>query len=175
MQRTRKVVKVLHTVAASGLIGGLGCYMLLLVISTPTEPAAYADLRQSITIISDYVLLPSLALALVTGLFSMVVHTPFQDKGWVWIKAVSGVLMFKGVLTIVSAKADYAAKVSIEIANGEAAPDALQSLLTLEWYTLLAVLAISIANVILGVWRPRVIRLSSPDTLRAANKPVAAE
>ncbi len=175
MQRTRKIVKILHTIAASGLIGGLGCYMVLLTISTPIEPSAYADLRQSIALVSDYVLLPSLALGLVTGLFSMVVHTPFQDKGWVWIKAVSGVLMFKGVLTIVSAKADHAARVSIEIANGEAAPDALQSLLAMEWYTLLAVMAISIANVILGVWRPRVVRLSPPETLRPAETAAPAE
>ena len=53
--------------------------------------------------ISDWVLLPSLAVALVSGLVSMVVHRPFLDKGWVWIKAGLGILMFKGTLTIVSA------------------------------------------------------------------------
>lgn len=168
----RKVMKILHTLAACGLIGGLGCYMILLVAAPQGQatPAAYADLRQSISAISNYVLLPSLAVALVSGLLSMVVHQPFLDKGWVWIKALMGILMFKGVLTIVSAKADYAATVSQRIANGEASADALESMLVLEWYTLLAVMAISAANVVIGVWRPRFMRQSLPETLRATEE-----
>lgn len=156
--RMRKLIKILHTVSACGLIGGVGCYMLLLVIGPQGTPEAYADLRRSIAVISDYVLLPSLAVALVSGLLSMVVHQPFLDKGWVWIKAAMGILMFKGVLTIVSAKADHAAAVSQRIAEGTAPADALDSLLVLEWYTLLAVMVLSLANVVLGIWRPKIMR-----------------
>ncbi|NBC23066.1 MAG: DUF2269 family protein [Gammaproteobacteria bacterium] len=109
---TRMVVKILHTLASAGLIGGLFAYMVLLAAAPQDSAAAYADLRASIAAISNWVLLPSLAVALVTGLASMVVHGPFRDKSWAWIKAALGILMFKGVLTIVSAKADYAATVS---------------------------------------------------------------
>ncbi|MEO1567999.1 MAG: DUF2269 family protein, partial [Pseudomonadota bacterium] len=108
MQTARKTVKILHTVAAAGLIGGLGSYMILLAVGTPSDLGGYASLRQSISAISDYVLLPSLFVGLVSGLLSMVVHPPFLDRGWVWIKALLGILMFKGVLTIVNAKANYA-------------------------------------------------------------------
>ncbi|MEO1241977.1 MAG: DUF2269 family protein [Pseudomonadota bacterium] len=162
-------MKILHTLAACGLIGGLGCYMIMLVAAPQAQstPAAYADLRQSISVISNYVLLPSLALALVSGLLSMAVHQPFLDKGWVWIKALLGILMFKGVLTIVSAKADYAATVALRIANGEAPADALGALLVLEWWTLVAVMAISIANIVLGVWRPRFMRQSPTVMMRS--------
>lgn len=156
----RKTVKILHTISACGLIGGLGCYMVLLVAAPQDTPEAYADLRQSIAVISDYVLLPSLAVALVSGLLSMVVHSPFLDRGWVWIKAALGILMFKGVLTIISAKSDYAARIAGEMATGDAAPEALDSLLALEWGTLWAVMAISVANVVLGVWRPRLVRFA---------------
>jgi len=164
----RKTLKILHTLAACGLIGGLGCYMILLVVAPQGSLEAYAELRQSILAISNYVLLPSLALALVSGLMSMMAHPPFLDRGWVWIKAVSGILMFKGVLTIVSAKADHAATVSRKIAEGELPADALQSLLVYEWWTLVVVMAIAAANVVIGVWRPRLIRLSPPEAARAA-------
>jgi len=140
----RVTLKILHTLAACGLIGGLGAYMLMLTFAPQGTPADYADLRETIK-----------ALALVTGLLAMVAHHPFQEKGWVWIKAASGILMFKGVLTIVSAKAGHAAEMSRRIAEGTAPEGALDQLIGLEWGTLWAVMAISLANVVLGVWRPR--------------------
>lgn len=132
----RKGSKVLHTLSACGLIGGLACYMVVLLTAPHDSPAAYADLRQSIKAISDYVLLPSLAVALLSGIVSMMVHRPFRDQGWAWLKAAMGLLMFKGVLTVVGAKADHAAVVSRRIADGEATADVLSEALTLEWYAL---------------------------------------
>lgn len=154
----RKTSKLLHTLAAAGLIGGLGCYMIMLVFAPQQTPETYADLRQSIAAISNYVLLPSLAIALISGLLSMAVHRPFLDKGWAWVKAALGILMFKGVLTIVGAKADYAAIVARRIAEGEPASELLQRALAYEWYALIAIMALSVANVVLGIWRPRLSR-----------------
>jgi hypothetical protein len=144
--------------AASGLIGGLGCYMILLLMAPENSPAAYADLRLSLAAISNYLLLPSLAVALVSGLLSMAVHLPFLDKGWAWLKAALGLLMFKGVLTIVGAKANYAEAVSRRLAEGEPVADLLDRALAYEWYALWAIMALSVANVVLGIWRPRLSR-----------------
>lgn len=171
----RKTLKILHTIAACGLIGGLGCYMVLLAIASPETPAAYAELRHAIAVISNYMLLPSLAVGLVTGLLSMVVHRPYMEKRWAWFKAALGILMFKGVLTIIGAKADHAAAVARRIADGEPAPQVLGSALTLEWYTLAAVMALSIANVVLGVWRPRLKRRSHLHTRHVAKTAPAAD
>lgn len=151
----RKVLKILHTLAACGLIGGLGCYMILLYMAPHESPAAYAGLRQAIASVSNYLLLPSLAIATVSGLLSMMVHRPFLDKGWVWFKAALGILMFKGVLTIVGAKANEAAVVSRKIADGEPAAKVLDAALFNEWATLGVVLVLSVANVVVGIWRPR--------------------
>ncbi|GGK18202.1 DUF2269 family protein [Salinarimonas ramus] len=155
----RKLVKILHSVAAAGLIGGLACYMVLLVAVPVEDAAAYAGLRAAISALSSWVLLPSLAVGLVSGLLSMIVHRPFQEMGWVWIKAGLGILMFKGTLTIVSAKADAAAAIAQRIAAGAAGPEALDELLVLEWGTLAVVMAIAVANVVLGIWRPRLVRI----------------
>lgn len=167
----RKTVKILHSITAGGLVGGLACYAILLAMAPQGTPAAYADLRQSITVVSDYVLLPSLAVALVSGLLSMVVHRPFLDKGWVWIKALLGILMFKGTLTIVSAKADYAATMAARMAAGEAPPDALAGMIRLEWGTLAVVGAIAVANVVLGVWRPKLMRLPATSAATRPERP----
>ena len=164
MQRARKIVKILHTVAAGGLIGGLAAYMVLLVVGTPQDAAAYAGLRSSLEIVSGYILVPSLAIGLLSGLVSMLVHTPFLDKGWVWVKALLGILMFKGVLTIDSAKANYAADVSQQIADGTAPASALDSLIGLEWWTCVGVMVVAVANVVLGVWRPRIVPQSKTAT-----------
>ena len=151
----RKTMKILHTLAAAGLLGGLSVYMLLLVAAPQDTPAAYADLRVSVAAISNYVLLPSLAIALLSGLASMVVHDPYLHKGWVWLKAALGILMFKGILTIVGAKADYALTVAERIAAGELPAEVLEQAVAYEWATLVVMLALSVANVVLGVWRPR--------------------
>ncbi len=175
MQNARKAVKLGHTVSAAGLIGGLAAYMILLVVQVPDTAQDYQQLRASIKVVSDWVIFPSLGIALVSGLLSMVVHPPFLDRGWVWIKAALGVLTFKGVLTVVNAKAKYAAAVSADITAGTAAPDALDSLLRLEWGTLLGVMVIMLANYVLAIWRPRLVRFGSTSpTPRAAEPGYAA-
>ncbi len=154
----RKTMKFLHTVSSAGLIGGLFAYGVLLVYAPQDTLARYADMRQSIVHVSNYVLVPSLAIALVTGLLSMAVHPPFQEKRWAWIKALLGIGMFEATLGIIGSKADYAAKISLKIASGEAEADVLKSALSTEWSSLFAIMALSIANVVLGVWRPVLAR-----------------
>ncbi|MCR9122010.1 MAG: DUF2269 domain-containing protein [Phyllobacteriaceae bacterium] len=154
----RKTLKILHTIAACGLIGGLAAHMVLLLVAQPETPGSYSALRQAIAAISDYVLVPSLAIALVSGLLSMAVHKPFIDKGWVLLKAAMGILMFKGVLTVIAAQADHAATVAERVASGEAGSELLERAVAYEWAALWTVMALSAANVVLGVWRPRLSR-----------------
>jgi uncharacterized membrane protein len=151
----RQTLKILHTIASCGLIGGLAAYMILLIAMPQDTPQAYADLRAVIADLSNWLLLPSLALALVSGLLSMAVHRPYMDKRWVWVKAALGILMFKSVLTVVGAKADYAAAMAAKILAGEASRPALDQALAYEWEALWTIMALSVANVVLGVWRPR--------------------
>ena len=155
MQATRKTLKIAHSVASAGLIGGLGCAMVLLSVGETASVAGYAELRASLAAISKWVLIPSMGLAVVSGLFAMVVHQPFTQMGWAWAKAALGILMFKGVLHVDGLVADHAAAVSRRIAEGAAEAAVLREAVGHEWGMLWVVMALSVANVVLGVWRPR--------------------
>ena len=154
----RKTLKFFHTLASCGLIGALLGYMIVLIYAPHDTAHTYADMRRTISALCNYLLLPSLAIALITGLLSMAAHPPFQDKRWAWVKALLGLSMFEATLGIIGSKADYAAAVSAKIASGEAEPGALASALSTEWSSLAAIMALSIANIVLGVWRPRLAR-----------------
>ena len=105
----RKVLKLFHSLASCGLIGALLGYTIVLIHAPQTSPLAYAQARQIISLLCNFLLLPSLAVALVTGLFSMMVHRPFQDTRWAWFKAVLGLSMFEATLGIIQSKATTAA------------------------------------------------------------------
>ena len=151
----RQLLKFLHSVASCGVIGALLCYMLILLKGPQQTLSQFADQRQVISAICSSILIPSLAIALFTGLIAMAVHRPFQEKRWAWIKALLGIGMFESTLAITQSKANYAAEISRKIAAGEAGSDALGTSLHSEWMTLGAIMALSLANIALGVWRPR--------------------
>ncbi len=67
----RRAVKFLHTVASGGMIGAFLGYLVILAFSPQGSPQALADMRQTISALCNYLLLPSLAVALVSGLLSM--------------------------------------------------------------------------------------------------------
>lgn len=154
----RKALKFFHTFASCGLIGALLGYIIILFYAPQDTARSYAEARQTISAICNYLLLPSLAIALVTGLLSMAAHQPFQDQRWVWVKALLGLSMFEATLAIIQSKATTAAAVAADIAAGAAPPGALDAALSTEWQSLGAILALSIANIALGVWRPRLAR-----------------
>ena len=151
----RRAIKFLHTVASGGMIGAFLCYLVILAFAPQGSPQALADLRQTISALCNYLLLPSLALALVSGLLSMAVHKPFLEHRWVWAKAVVGLSLFEATLAVIHAKAAAANEEAAKIAAGNGDAAALASIVTNEWATLGALLALCAAQVALGVWRPR--------------------
>jgi hypothetical protein len=66
--------------------------------------------------------------------------------------------MFEGTLAVIQSKAGEAARLSEKVAKGEPASDALAAAIASEWTALYAILALSVANYVLGVWRPALVR-----------------
>jgi hypothetical protein len=155
----RRILKVLHTLGAIGLAGGLAAFML--VLAAGPEPAAageYAALRRALATLSGWLILPSMVATLVSGLLAMAVHFPFQDRGWVWAKAVSGLLVFEATLASVDGPAKAAATHSASAVAGEIDSATLAGLIDDKWGAWWMLLAIFVTNVVLAIWRPRFIR-----------------
>ncbi|MCU0818370.1 MAG: DUF2269 family protein [Beijerinckiaceae bacterium] len=157
----RKFVKFLHSIASCGLVGALFAYIIVLMFAPQGTPQSYAEMRQTISAISSYILLPSLGLGLVSGLIAMMVHRPFQELRWVWAKAILGLSMFEATLAIIQSKANSATAEATKIADGTGDPQALATIIANEWLTLSIVLALSAAQIGFGIWRPRLGRSAS--------------
>ena len=158
MRNMRKAVKILHSLASCGLIGGLAGYMIVLIWAPQDTAARYADMRQIIAAISNYILVPSLGVALVTGLVAMIVHRAFQSMRWVWAKAALGLLMFEATLAIIQSKANEGLLLAQKVAAGSEPAETLKVALASEWTALCAIMALSLAQLIVGVWRPALYR-----------------
>ncbi len=153
----RKALKFLHTLGSCGLIGALAAYVVLMLYGPADTPAAYADTRQSISVLFDYILFPSLGIVLVSGVLSMASHHPFHEMRWVWLKALLGLGMFEGTLGLIGKVHDNT-EIAVEIAAGTASADILDGLLRSEWYAVGFITLLAVLNIVLGVWRPLLAR-----------------
>lgn len=149
----RRAVKLLHVLGSTAYTGGLVAYMLLLATAAPGSIEELSVLRQSVATISRWIIMPALVVVLVSGLFTLVVHHPFQQARWVWIKILLGLPLFEGTLLIVDSTARRAAARTAEAAaNG--LDGALQDLVQIEWTGYWGILTLAIANIVISVWRP---------------------
>lgn len=152
----RRTLKFLHTASAIGLAGGLAAYMIVLAYGpSPDSLSAYAAVRGSLAVVSKWLLMPSMVGVLVTGLLAMAAHYPYMEAPWVWVKAVSGILVFEATLGAIDAPAQRAAQITANALAGELPASEVAGLMHNEWGAWWMVLALSAANVILAIWRPR--------------------
>jgi hypothetical protein len=154
----QRLIKFMHVVGAAGVMGAFAA-CLVLVAKGPAQPlVAYAATRQSIAAISQWLLLPSLALMLVSGLLAIAVNRAFHDAAWAWVKALLGVSVFEGTLVTVNASARHAAELATLAANGQGDAAQLAQVLRTERGGLWILMALSLVNIVLAVWRPRLYR-----------------
>ena len=99
---------------------------------------------------------------LATGLLAMVVHRPYLDARWAWLKAALGLAMFEGTLGGIQAPAERGAALSARAAAGEVDPGALVAMINDEWNAMWLILALSLANVGIAIWTPRLKRRRQP-------------
>ena len=152
----RRFVKFLHSMGAIGLMGAMAALIILLVeIPDPSELTSYAQQRALMGKIADWLLLPSLALVLVSGLWSMALTPGFLHAGWVWLKLATGILVFKGVLLSIQGPVEGEAMLSAAVLAGDADPGQLGSRIGEEWGVLWVMVAIAVVNIVLAIWRPR--------------------
>ena len=153
-----RLLKLVHLLGAIGLLGALVACMAIMARSAPTSWAEFAVERRDIAAVTSGVLMPSLGVVLASGLFSMAATPSYISARWAWLKALLGLGMFEGTLLSVVGTARRAAELA---AAGPLQPDSLASLneaLRIEHGGQRLVLGLTLANVLLAVWRPRLTR-----------------
>lgn len=159
----QRLLKALHQIGGIGLAGSLAACIVLIATAPTDSLVGYAAVRQSVAAISQWLLVPSLALVLVSGLLAIAANRAYHDAGWAWFKALLGIVMFEGTLVTISGSARRAAELSALAAAGEGDPAKLAEVLRTEWGSLWLILGLSIANVLLAVWRPKLRRRPAAD------------
>jgi Predicted integral membrane protein (DUF2269) len=157
----KRTLKLLHVLGAMGVTGSFAASIVLLTFAPATSPVAFAAVRASIAMISKWLLVPSLALVLISGLLAIAVNRAFHDAGWAWIKALLGISMFEGTLLTVAASASRAADLSKAALAGGGNMAELAQVLRTEWNSLWFLLGLAMVNIVLAVWRPRLVRRTS--------------
>ncbi|WP_245259368.1 hypothetical protein [Methylobacterium sp. 77] len=153
-------MKFLHTMGATGLMGAMAALIVMLSVAPPpSKLVGYTASRGAMGAVATWIVLPSLALMLVSGLLAMTLNRAFLNAGWAWLKLATGVLMFEGVLVYVEGPMRQEAEQSAGALAGRVDPATLAASLGPERNTLWLLLAIATANVVLGIWRPRILRL----------------
>lgn len=150
----RRLLKFCHHLSSCGMAAGLIGYAFLLLKAPQETSTQVAELRMMISQLANYVLVPSLGLALVSGLLAIVVHRPFQEHRWVWVKALIGLTLFESTLAVVQSKANDGALIAAQLADGKGTREDLQTIIASEWTALYAITALVIASIALGTWRP---------------------
>ncbi|ABM61171.1 DUF2269 family protein [Halorhodospira halophila] len=151
-----KSLKILHTLGAIGLTGAVAVHLILLGIAPDPEAIQeYAVIRGSIAAIANWLLLPSLAVVFLSGLLSMALYAGFRQAGWVWIKGILSFSIFSATLAFIHGNAMQTAAAAEAAAAGRIGVDEIPRYVNNEPLVLWVVLIICIANVVLGVWRPR--------------------
>jgi len=151
----RKVLKLLHEIGSVGVMGSFAACIVLVATAPTHSLVAYAAVRQGIAAICQWLLVPSLALVLVSGLLAIAATNAYKDAGWAWVKALLGISVFEGTLLNVAASARQAAELSAAAAAGHGDAAQLAQVLHTEWGGLWILMALSAANIVLAVWRPR--------------------
>jgi hypothetical protein len=156
----RRFIKFMHTMGAIGFMGAMACLLVLLSFTpAPASLSEYALMRAAMGGIATWIFLPSLGLILVAGLLAMGINSAYQSAWWAWAKLASGMLVFEWGFAAVQGPMQQEAELSARALAHEVDPATLAASLGAEWNSLWVMLAVATANVILGVWRPRLTRL----------------
>ena len=156
----RHLMKFLHSAGAAGMTGALAAVLVVLVLAPGTvHGAGDAALVAALARIAAWVIGPSIVLTVITGLLAVVVTPAFQEAGWVWAKAATGILILEGGLHALGPIQAAAKRSAAAMAEGATANVDPSPLVSAETNTLWVLLAVGVANIALGVWRPRLPKI----------------
>jgi hypothetical protein len=145
---------------AIGMMGSMASLIALMMAAPPPSSlAGYALIHGAMSDIATWIFFPSLALTLIPGMLAIAVNRAFHNAGWAWAKLATGVLIFEGGLVYVEGPIREEATRSAEALAGRLNPATLTGSYGAEQSSMWALLLVATANVVLGVWRPKLTKL----------------
>lgn len=141
--------KVLHEIGSIGYGGALAACLVINLVANRASPEQFAAARKLFAAIAQYVLFPSMGIVVVSGLFALAATRAYINAGWAWVKALLGLSVFEATLLIVGSGQRQA---ELTAATD---PTLVDTMLRSERLTLWLLITVSVANVVLAVWRPR--------------------
>ena len=155
----RRLLKFLHTLGAAGLTGAIAALAVVMIMAPASVGAVgYVPIMVAMAKTAAWIIGPSMVLTVVSGLLAMAVTPAFYDAGWVWLKAATGLLVLEGGLHVLGPLQEEA-KRGVGALAGGSDPASVARLFTAESGTLWVLLGVSVANIALGVWRPRMPKI----------------
>jgi len=153
----RRFLKFVHTMGGIGLLGSMSALLVMLYTlpNANTELTAYVHMRLTMDALAQRLLLPSLGVTIVAGLLSMAAAPAYHGAGWVWAKLATGVLMFEGTLLGVQGPMEREALTASAVLTGERLVSDLALSIDAEIGSLWVLGCVAVANVALGIWRPK--------------------
>lgn len=142
--------KALHEVASIGYGGALAACLVINAAADRRSAAEFVAGRHLFAAIAHWLLVPSMAVVVVSGLLALAGTRAYQDAGWAWVKALLGLSVFEATLVIVGSSRREA-----DLLAATVDPAVLDGLLRAERNTLWLLVALGVVNVVLAVWRPR--------------------
>ena len=146
--------KTLHDVASIGFGGALAACLVINLTANAAAPAEFISGRQVFAAIAQYLLVPSMAVVVVSGLIALASTRGYRDAGWAWLKALLGMSVFTATLLVAGAAGPQGA---VAVAAAAADLTTLQALLRSERVTLWLLIVLCVVNVVLAVWRPKLM------------------
>jgi uncharacterized membrane protein len=148
----RLSAKTLHDLGSIAFGGALAACLVINHVASPAAPAEFLAARQLFATIASTILIPAMGVVVVSGLVALAGTWAYMEAGWAWLKALLGLAVFEATLVVVGSSAKHA-----EIAAAVAAADlaTVQARLRSEAITLWVLVALSVVNVVLAVWRPK--------------------
>jgi hypothetical protein len=144
--------KAVHDIASIGFGGGLAACLVIHLTANRASSAEFAAARHVFAAIAQYLLVPSMAVVVVSGLIAMMATRGYQDAGWAWVKAVLGISVFVATVRVVGGSSNQA-----ELGVAATDPAMLDAMLRSERNMLWLLIALCVVNVVLAVWRPKMM------------------
>jgi len=144
-----RIIKVVHTLGAIGIMGGVAACVVLRLHGPGPGAEGWLVVRHQLNALFRYLLVPSTGVCIFSGFLSMFVYKPFWDALWAWAKAGSGVILLQFTFRLKWNALDVTAPLD------PSDPLDLSKALRNEWSGFWVLLGVSLFNVVVGVWRPR--------------------